>query len=136
MVSGANRLPRTRPSLRFRLRSNRRLVTASVAFVMYGRSKYYHCPHCDGKTLVDWRKLTVVPSTKTWPYESPPSNFEPVDRDRFGAIPERSLSFDFYCRGCGSPVRLLYWIEERYGMGGPWYPEIKWVIELGSPSRD
>lgn len=95
-----------------------------------GRSHYYHCPTCGRRTLVRWRDLDVQPSSDPWPYRGPDSPFPDELAARFGPVDERSFAFDFYCGGCGGPVRLLFWIEERRGMGGPWYPEVLWVLDL------
>lgn len=95
-----------------------------------GRSHYYHCPTCGRRTLVRWRDLDVQPSSDPWPYRGPDSPFPDELAARFGPVDERSFAFDFYCGGCGAPVRLLFWIEERRGMGGPWYPEVLWVLDL------
>ena len=122
-------IDRVRPSLRFRVRRNRQLVTTAEAVTLRGRSSFYHCPQCTRRTLIHWKKLNVTPSTTNWPYDGPVSPFPEDLQTGFGPVPEHSLAYDFYCKSCRAPVRLLFWIEEHYGMGGPWYPTIQWVLE-------
>lgn len=123
---------RIRPAHRFSVRDRGRRVVHELSILFRGRSRYYLCPRCDARTRVDWRALDFAPSDDPWPYGPPPSPFSPSLRRRFdavGVMEERAFPYDFRCRGCDAPVRLLFWNEER-NMGGPWFPEVFWVLEL------
>lgn len=122
------------PTERFSVRSGGRRRYHDGSIVLRGRSKYYLCPRCDRRTLVDWRDLDFVPSKDPWPYGPPPSPFPEDLQERFGEpdLGHHASPFDFRCGGCGAPVRLLFWNGERY-MGGPWHPEVFWVMELEDP---
>jgi hypothetical protein len=47
----------------------------------------------------------------------------------FPSLKSHAESFDFFCKGCSLPIRLVFWERER-GMGGWWYPFIKEIQEL------
>jgi hypothetical protein len=123
------------PTRRFRIRRGRRLITEDESLLFQGRSHYYRCPTCCSRTLINWRRLDVTPSLDPWPYKGPPSPFPPELLSEFGDVPEHALAYDFYCKGCRLPVRLLFWIEERMGMGGPWYPVVQAVLEFESEDQ-
>jgi hypothetical protein len=106
---------------RFHIRVSGKLRVGPSDVRFPGRSRYYHCPHCGARTLVRWQKLDV--------FNPPESPFPPELEAAFGEVPDNRASFDFFCRGCGRPVRLLFWSQER-GMGGPWYPFVTAVLEV------
>lgn len=123
------------PTHRFSVRMGGRRRYRDGSILFRGHSKYYQCPRCDRRTRVDWRALDFVPSRDPEPYGPPPSPFSEELRARFGQpdLGRHAFPFDFFCGACGAPVRLLFWNEERH-MGGPWYPEVFWVMELDEVS--
>jgi hypothetical protein len=72
---------------------------------------------------VNYRLLNVfapLPSTL-------PSEIRAIfDRIELGT---HDAAYDFRCRGCERPVRLVFWSHER-GMGGPMDPFVELVLEL------
>jgi len=86
-----------------------------------GISKYYHCPACRGKTLIRGSNLDI--------FNPQPSVFPEEILPRFPPLEEQQGSFDFHCRMCTRPVRLIFGMQER-GMGGHWYPFVTEVQEL------
>ena len=109
---------------RFHLRgAARRLLQGSGSLFFKGTSHFYHCPVCAKKTLVDHCQLDA--------FNPAPSIFPPQLQSVFDQVElsHHDAAHDFYCGGCGRPVRLLYWTQER-GMGGPWDSFVKVVLEL------
>lgn len=125
-----SRIRRVRPAHRFSVRDRGRRIVHERSIVFRGRSRFYECPLCEARTLVRWKEVDFVPSDDPWPYGPPPSPFPEALKRRFDAVEveERAYPFDFYCQSCGAPVRLMFWNGERF-MGGPWYPEVFWVLE-------
>ena len=125
-----SRIRKVRPAHRFSVRDRGRRIVHERSIVLRGKSKYYVCPRCGGRTLVRWRELDFRNVDGEWP-RPPESPFtEPLKR-RFDAVEvdERAFPYDFSCQRCDAPVRLMFWNGERF-MGGPWYPEVFWVLEL------
>ena len=109
------------PMERFRIRVSGKLRVGPLEVKFDHRSRYYHCPRCSARTFIYWRRLDIF---------NPPSSPFPLGLQAlFGAVPESSAAFDFYCRSCGAPVRLLFWGQER-GMGGWWSGYVTSILEL------
>lgn len=109
------------PMERFRIRVSGMLRVGPGDVKFAHKSRYYHCPKCSVRTLIHWRKLDI--------FNPPPSPF-PLDlQAQFGVVAQSRAAFDFYCKGCSAPVRLLYWGQER-GMGGWWYGYVTSILEL------
>jgi hypothetical protein len=106
---------------RFNVRVSGKISRGPWNVAFKGRSKYYHCARCAARTFINRRHLDIFN-----PRTSP---FSPELQGAFGEVPAFRAGHDFYCRGCGQPVRLLYWSQER-GMGGPWDPFVIVVLEL------
>ena len=111
---------------RFHVRVSGKLTGGSWAVKLDRKSKYYHCPVCEARTLIGWQRLDI--------FNPEASPFPESLLKQFGETPEFKAAFDFYCRGCTRPVRLLFWAQER-GMGGYWYPFITSVLELDTQIR-
>ena len=120
MVSMARKLRRVYPLDRFHIRANRKLRTGTGWVAFKAKSRYYHCPQCGRKTLVRKSDLDV--------WHPRPSVFPRDLEAEFSNLKSHKKSFDFYCKGCSLPVRLIFWEQER-GMGGWWYPYIEEVQE-------
>ena len=123
-AAGRSRIVRVGTRDRFHLRgAGRRLVRGAGAVFFRGRSRYYHCPVCARKTLVHHRDLDA--------FNPEPSIFSTELQTVFDQVQltHHDAVHDFFCRGCGHPVRLLYWTQER-GMGGPWDSFVKAVLEI------
>ena len=119
-----------RPAHRFSIRAGGRRIVDERPIVLRGRSKYYFCPRCGGRTLVRWRELDFRNVDGEWPLP-PESPFPEALERRFDAVEvdEQAFPYDFYCQACDAPVRLMFWNGERF-MGGPLYPEVFWVLEI------
>jgi len=109
------------PLERFRVRTSGKLISGSWPVRLDRVSKFYYCPECGERTLIRWSNLDVFnPQQSVFPDEIQ-AKFSPVKGQR--------ETYDFYCRGCSRPIRLIFWAQER-GMGGYWYPFIIEVHEL------
>ena len=105
------------------------ILTASMRLK---KSKYYTCPHCASRTLVRHNEVSPVANRKT------PPDFDAKTRKSFDAMgrvmsfsigSDRRLdTYDFFCKGCDRPVRLLY-DEQEPGMGGSWSAVIHRIVE-------
>ncbi len=118
MTSRTHHLP---PAQRFRRRVNGRPGHGLQPLRLAGQGRYYRCPRCGARTLIRSARLDY--------FNPPTSPFADDLRRRFGPVPADRCAYDFRCRGCASPVRLLLWAQER-GMGGPWDCLVGTVIEL------
>ena len=87
------------------------------------RGRFYTCAACGGKTMVKSGSLNA--------FAPAPSIFPSELQDEFSAatVPGHHAAFDFHCKTCGRPVRLLFW-ERETGMGGYWYCYLIGVLEL------
>ena len=111
------------PRERFVVRVNRRLYTGPGKVYFRDQDRYYRCPACGRRTLVRFRDLDAFnPRPSSFPEELQ----RVFDRVETGS---HEATFDLRCGGCGRPVRLVYWMQER-GMGGPWDAYVMWVLEL------
>jgi DNA-directed RNA polymerase subunit RPC12/RpoP len=115
------RVRRVAPLERFHVRVYGKLRRGEGRFSFRGKSRYYHCPVCGRKTLVRYRHVDA--------FNPVPSAFPEELQRQFGEVGTHDAVLDFHCRGCGRPVRLLYWTQER-GMGGSWDAYVKCVLEL------
>ena len=120
---------RVPPRERFVVRVNRRLYTGPGRVYFRHQDRYYQCPACGRRTLVRFRDLDAF---KPAPSSFPEELQHVFDRIKTGS---HEATFDFWCGGCGRPVRLVYWMQER-GMGGPWDAYVTRVLELGDEERD
>jgi hypothetical protein len=117
------------PHKRFSLKNVYSYTTATVWLI---DSRYYKCPHCNKKRIV--RHMEVSPFAK----KKTPLDFDPETLKVFDDMGTKiSLPFeetkildkyDFYCKGCGRPVRLLYEELER-GMGASLRAAVYRIIE-------
>ena len=95
-------------------------------------SKYYKCPHCNKRTLIKSSEVSPFAREKTAP------DFEDHIRKAFDKMDtlmkfpigaDRILdAYDFLCKGCGRPVRLLYEESER-GMGSELSAVVFQIVE-------
>jgi DNA-directed RNA polymerase subunit RPC12/RpoP len=107
-------------------------VGVPTASIRLEKSKYYKCPHCGRRTLVRHREVSPFANTKT------PPDFDAKTLEVFddmGTVMSFSVgsdrildTYDFFCKGCSRPVRLLYDEQER-GMGGFWSTVIHQIVE-------
>ena len=96
------------------------------------KSKFYTCPNCNTKTLIRHnevspfakKKLTTEFDKKTLKLFDDMEKIIsfPIGSDRI------MEEYDFFCRRCRRPVRLLYDEQER-GMGGVISAVIYQIIE-------
>ena len=115
-----------------RIAPPRRRFSVSKRYWYHGPSvhltgpKFYPCPHCRGRTLVS--PEAVMPPGQFY-YRVNPENgkFEwRSTRDLNGEF-QHLLSFDFCCKRCQRPVRLIFTIREE--RNGKFLPDIIAVLE-------
>jgi hypothetical protein len=58
-----------------------------------------------------------------------PSSLPAELQGRFDVYPTSDAHYDFSCRSCGEPYRLLF-VEQERGMGGPWDVVVHAVLRL------
>lgn len=110
-------------------KKNTGVATASIRL---DKSKYYVCPHCHSRTLIRHQEVSPFANKKT-PKDFDESILESFKQfgttQSFSIGADRTLeSYDFFCRGCQRPIRLLYDFQER-GMGGRWSVVVYAIIE-------
>lgn len=94
----------------------------------YGLFKpgHYCCPYCRKKTRIAPERLHGDHALQN-------REFLPEIAYAFEqAAPESrwGLSYDFRCKGCDRPVRIIYDVCERHKMSGKFFPGISRVLEI------
>lgn len=118
------KIEKVQPLDRFRIRANRKLRYGQGSIAGDVKSRYFYCAKCGKKTLIRMSNLDV--------WNPKPSVFPAELQAEFPSRESHTKSFDFFCKGCALPVRIVFWEQER-GMGGCWFPlilEIQEAIEI------
>ncbi len=88
---------------------------------MKHRDRFFVCPSCGRKRLIRRRDLDM--------FNPSPSSLSAELQRRFDVYQTSDARYDFSCRGCGEPYRVLF-VEQERGMGGPWDVVVHAVLRL------
>lgn len=98
----------------------------SASFYGLFQPGFYRCPFCEAKTPLNPEQLHGNPDHQQ--RETLPDIAYAFER----AAPESrwGLAYDFHCRGCDRPVRVIFDVCERNKMSGQFFPGISRFLEL------